>query len=214
MSRSHVIAGIAVAGVALGLALAAPAGVHPAAAATAVPAAPPAPAAGQTGTSSAFKGFGSSKDPISIDADNLGVAGPDQIVTITGNVVVKQKDSTLYTQLLKVFYENQPGATPAPGADPTTSGTQLKRFEAYQGVKITQPDQTVSGDTGWFDMQKQLAEVTGNVILTQCKNIARGSRLTVNLKTGEYHLFGDKGRVIILLNQTKQDAADQQTKCK
>ncbi|MDR3494930.1 MAG: LptA/OstA family protein [Ancalomicrobiaceae bacterium] len=176
---AKIAAALPMAAIALGVALAPPAG------------------ADNTGTSSSFQGFGSNKDPISIDADNLNVAGPDQIVTITGNVVVKQKDTTLNTQTLKVFYENKPGTTPA--SDPATSGTQVRRFEAYNGLKITQPDQTVTGDTGWFDMPSQKAEVNGSVVLTQGKNVARGKRLLVNLKTGEYRL---EGRVQILLEQT------------
>ena len=125
-------------------------------------------------------------------------------MTITGNVVVKQKDSTLYTPLLKVFYENKPAAPPSVG--PTNSGTQLRRFEAYNGLRITQPDQTVTGDSGWFDMPSQKAEVIGKVVLTQGDNVARGSRLTVDLKTGEYHLFGDSGRIQLLIKPNNQPA--------
>jgi lipopolysaccharide export system protein LptA len=161
----------------------------------------------QSGTSNAFKGFGNSKDPIQIEADNLGVATPDQIVTITGNVQVQQKDTTLNTQVLKVFYENAQG-TQAP-ADPTSSGTQIRRFEASGHLVITQPNQTVTGDSGWFDMPSQKAEVLGNVVLTQCTNVARGSKLLINLRTGEYKLEGgDKGRV--QLSITNND----KSKCK
>jgi lipopolysaccharide export system protein LptA len=156
----------------------------------------------------AFKGFGNSKDPIQIEADNMNVATPDQIVTFTGNVVVHQKTATLTTQELKVFYDNtkpaQPDATPSPAATPGAPNAQLKRFEAAGGLKIAEPDQTVTGDSGWFDMATQKAEVNGHVILTHGKDVATGSKMQINLKTGIYRL---EGRVQMLLNPGTSDGA-------
>ena len=151
----------------------------------------PVAMAAATGTQGTFKGFGNSRDPIAIEADNLGVASADQVVTISGNVQVRQKDTTLSTQTLKIFYDQSSAPAPAdPGA--VGAGQQLRRLEAAGGVKISQPDQTVTGDSGWFDMTSQRAEITGHVVLTQCKNIAKGSRLDINLKTGEYRLEGEQ----------------------
>ena len=139
-----------------------------------------------TGTQGAFKGFGSSKDPIQIEADNLGVASADQVVTITGNVQVRQRETTLTSQTMKIFYDQ---TAPSGAADPSGAG-QLRRIEAAGGVKITQPGQAVTGEQGWFDLTTQKAEITGHVVLTQCNNAAKGSRLLINLKTGEYRLEG------------------------
>jgi lipopolysaccharide export system protein LptA len=163
----------------------------------------PALAVGAPTNPTMFKGFGNSKDPIQIEADNVSVATPDQIVTFTGNVNVKQKDSTLTTHELKVFYDNTP---PTPGAAPPPAAgapnAQLRRFEASGGLKITEPDQTVTGDSGWFDMTSQKAEVDGNVVLTHAKDVARAAKLLINLVTGQYKLEGggNTGRVIMLLN--------------
>jgi len=167
-----------------------------------------ATAGAQNTSSGAFKGFGNNKDPIQIEADNMNVATPNQLVTFNGSVVVHQKDATLTTSELKVFYENnsQPGATPvsAPpaGSTPAAPNAQLRRFEAAGGLKITEPDQSVTGDSGWFDIAAQKAEVDGHVVLTQAKNVARGSKLLINLKTGEYKLEGggSAGRIQLMID--------------
>ena len=50
---------------------------------------------------------------------------------------------------------------------------------------------------GVFDMQAQVAVLTGNVVLNQGQNVGRGNKLTVDLKTGQARLEG--GRVQFLL---------------
>lgn len=165
-----------------------------------------------TAAPSAFKGFGNNKDPIQIEADNMSVATPDQIVTFNGNVNVRQKDATLVAQVLKVFYDNAPAAPEqaAAPANPAAAaqGAQLRRFEASGGLRISEPDQTVTGDSGWFDIASQKAEVDGNVVLTQAKNVARGCKLLINLKTGQYTLdrCGATGRIQMLLDPNSNGA--------
>lgn len=131
------------------------------------------PAKGSTsGMSDAFKGFGSNgKDPIQIDADSLEVLDKDQNAVFTGNVHVLQKDTVLKTLRLKVFYEGKAAqmggagaAKPAAGGD--AQQQQIRRLEAEGKVLINQKDQTVVGDSGWFDMRSQTAQVNGHVVLT------------------------------------------------
>jgi lipopolysaccharide export system protein LptA len=171
-----------------------------------------APALAASGAPTAFKGFGNSKDPIQIEADTMNVATPDQLVTFEGGVTVHQKDSTLVTQHLKVFYDNNAQAGSQPAAAATAAGApnaQLRRFEAAGGLKITEPDQSVTGDSGWFDMASQKAEVDGNVVLTHGKDVARACKLLINLKSGEYKLdrCSATGKIQMLLNPGSNDGA-------
>jgi lipopolysaccharide export system protein LptA len=143
----------------------------------------------------AFKGFGSnSKDPIQIEADSLEVRDRDNMAVFTGNVVVRQKDTVLKSQLLRVFYEPGagPGAAPAPGSS-TPPAQQIRRYEAEGKVLIAQGDQTVSGETGWFDMRSSKAQINTNVVLTQGKNVGTGGRIDVDLRTGQYVLSSPAG---------------------
>ena len=188
MTRSTALsrrAGLALLGLTLGLAAA------------------PAFAAGEGAMSEAFKGFGSNgKDPIQIEADSLEVLDRDRNAIFTGNVNVRQKDTVLKTQRLKVFYEGKAsdGIAQAAGG----SNQQIRRFEAEGRVLIDQKDQTITGDQGWFDMRSQTAQITGTVVLTQGKNVARGDKLSVDLKTGRYKLENTGGRVQLILEPQKE----------
>lgn len=160
----------------------------------------PALAATSGGMSEAFKGFGANgKDPIQIEADSLEVQDKDRNAVFTGNVHVVQKDTVLRTQRLRVFYEGNGAADLAQGGG---NPQAIRRFEAEGKVLITQKDQTVTGDKGWFDMTTQTAQITGGVVLTQGKNVARGDRLSIDLKSGQYKLDG-AGRVQLILESQK-----------
>jgi len=167
-------------------------------------AAVPAFAAGEGAMSEAFKGFGSNgRDPIQIEADSLEVLDRDRNAVFTGNVNVRQKDTVLKTQRLKVFYEGKA----ADGLAQATGGSnqQIRRFEAEGRVLISQKDQTVTGDRGWFDMRAQTAQISGSVVLTQGKSVARGDRLSIDLKSGQYKLDNSGGRVQLILEPQKTD---------
>jgi len=161
----------------------------------------PVLAASSGGMSDAFKGFGANgKDPIQIEADSLEVLDKDRNAVFTGNVHVLQKDTVLKTQRLRVFYEGNGASDLAKG---DAAGAQaIRRFEAEGKVLISQKDQTVTGDRGWFDMHTQTAQITGGVVLTQGKNVARGERLSIDLKSGQYKLDGT-GRVQLILESQK-----------
>ncbi len=161
-------------------------------------------AAGEGAMSEAFKGFGSNgKDPIQIEADSLEVLDKDRNAIFTGNVQVRQKDTVLKTQRLRVFYEGKAADGIAQAA--SGSSQQIRRFEAEGRVLINQKDQTVTGDKGWFDMRSQTAQVSGTVVLTQGKNVARGNRLSIDLRSGQYKLDNSNGRVQLILEPQKTD---------
>ena len=49
---------------------------------------------------------------------------------------------------------------------------------------VTQKEQTATGELGVFDMKTNTVTLTGNVIMTQGKNVLRGDRLMVDLTSG------------------------------
>lgn len=167
----------------------------------------PADAAGEGSTSEAFKGLGTNtKDPIQIEADSLEVFDRDRNAVFTGNVNVRQKDTVLKTQRLKVFYEGKAADGIAQAS--STTNQQIRRFEAEGRVLINQKDQTVTGERGWFDMRSQTAQITGTVVLTQGNNVARGDKLSVDLTTGRYKLENTgPGRVQLILEPQQKDGA-------
>jgi lipopolysaccharide export system protein LptA len=167
-------------------------------------------AQGSKGPPNALQGFSQNRDqPVQIEAATLEVRDKAKEATFSGNVHVKQGDTALRCQSLVVFYEGgaiggqaATGSTPkqaiakqtlppaaAPGAD-----QRIKRLEARGGVVVTQKDHTASGELGVFDMATNTVTLTGNVVMTQGKNVLRGERLVVNLDSGVSRVESGNGR--------------------
>jgi lipopolysaccharide export system protein LptA len=139
------------------------------------------------GPPNALQGFSQNRDePVHIEAATLEVRDKDKVATFSGDVRVTQGDTNLRCKSLVVFYEQEgkKGST-LPAADPGPGGQQrIKRLEARGGVVVTQKQETATGDLGIFDMKTNTVTLTGNVVMTQGKNILRGDRLVVNLTSG------------------------------
>ena len=142
----------------------------------------------QTFTDS-FAGFGSNDgEPIEIEASELRVEDNNSTATFVGDVVVTQGETSLKTQRLKVFYAGS-GSSAEEGA----VQQRISRLEAEGGVFVTSKDQTAKGDAASFDMNREVMEMTGReVVLSQGPNVVVGSRLVVNLKTGQANLTSPK----------------------
>jgi lipopolysaccharide export system protein LptA len=150
------------------------------------------PAAAQT-FSDAFAGFGSNeREPIQIEAKELQVQDKNQSAVFSGDVVVTQGDAVLKTQRLVVRYD---------GSAAGGVNQKIASLEASGRVYISSKDQTATGERASFDMKRELMVMTGKqVVLSQGPNVVVGSRLTVNLKTGQADLEAPKsGRVKVLI---------------
>jgi lipopolysaccharide export system protein LptA len=170
-------------------------------------AATPAPAQTMTNT---FGGFSkNSNEPIDIESDVLVVHDAQKYATFKGNVKAVQGTTTLRSRELDVHYVGSSsdslakgpettGSTPAApstgagDAKPsgvglgTNNGTQISKIEARGEVVITSDqDQTTTSDWALYDVPAQLVTVGGNVVLMQGKNVLKGDRLVIDLKTGE-----------------------------
>jgi lipopolysaccharide export system protein LptA len=139
------------------------------------------------GPPNALQGFSQNRDePVHIEAATLEVRDKDKVATFSGDVRVTQGDTELRCKSLVVFYEQEgkKGST-LPAADPGPGGQQrIKRLEARGGVVVTQKQETATGSVGIFDMRTNTVTLSGNVVMTQGKNVLRGDRLVVNLTSG------------------------------
>jgi lipopolysaccharide export system protein LptA len=167
-----------------------------------------APAANK-GPPNALQGFSQNRDqPVHIEAATLEVRDKDKVATFNGDVKVQQGDTGLRCKSLVVFYEQDAkDGSPAPDTMPAaTAGPggeqRIKRLEAKGGVVVTQKEQTATGELGIFDMKTNTVTLSGNVIMTQGKNILRGDKLIVDLTSGVSKVESSKsanGRVQMLL---------------
>jgi len=173
------------------------------------------------GVSNAMQGFSQNRDkPIQIEAASLEVRDKKKEAVFAGNVKVVQGDTTMTSKTLVVFYDQSPSpeqptaqpkqkgakaasAAPIQSATPGPGGSSsIKRLEARGSVVVTQKDQVVTGDLAVFDTKANLITISGGVVMTQCKNVMRGDRLTVDMTTGMSRVESDGSRgVQVLLPQ-------------
>jgi lipopolysaccharide export system protein LptA len=189
------------------------------------------PLAAQT-LSNSFGGLSESSDePIDIESDVLVVQDKQKLATFKGNVKAVQGTTTLRAKELHVHYvggdkltpgakkENKGDTAPASqtadaqqgsGGAPEKDNARITKIEAKGEVIITtEDDQTTTSDWALYDLPSQLVTVGGNVVLTQGKNVLKGDRLVIDLKTGEsrFENTGDTaaGGRIRALFMPKQD---------
>jgi lipopolysaccharide export system protein LptA len=130
-----------------------------------------------------------------VTGDNLALTTPQQVVkakesleynTVTGEAkavgdaqVVSGTD-TLAAQSITAFFQK----------DEATGQQSLNRAQAEGGVKITTPEETITGNSGTYDAPANTATITGNVKIVRGPNTLEGNRATVNLATNVSQLFG------------------------
>jgi lipopolysaccharide export system protein LptA len=146
--------------------------------------------------------------PIQIDADTLEVHDKEKMATFSGEVTVVQGDTTIKCPKLVVFYGPEPGSQAANAAQskrqqqpqqqqpqqqqqqagkmPTRS-QDIRKIEARGGVTVISKDQNASGDLGVYDLKKKTITLTGNVVVSQGKNVLHGDRVVVDTVTGNAH---------------------------
>ncbi len=148
------------------------------------------------------------------------------MATFSGDVQVVQGDTTIKCQTLVVYYgAGGPGGGPPvstvthspAGAAPSASqprpvvpqGTQdIRRIEARGGVTVISKDQNASGDLGIYDVKKKTMTLTGNVVVSQGKNVLHGDRVIVDTVTGNAHIESgvtSQNRVRALIQPSKNE---------
>ena len=136
--------------------------------------------------------------PIQIDAKSLEVHDRKKQATFTGNVKVVQGDTTMTCNVLVVFYGQELGIGDKPvvtaktqtqtSSDAPPDAQSIHRIEAHGDVTVLSKDQSASGDLGVYDVPAKTITLTGNVVVTQGKNVIHGGRVVVNTVTGNAHV--------------------------
>jgi lipopolysaccharide transport protein LptA len=131
-----------------------------------------------------------SRQPIDVTSEQLYVNDTAKTALFTGDVVAVQGDSTLRTPELHVAYEGKAAAELATSAPQQPGeGSRLTRLVAKNGAVVTiGTDRRVTGDEALFDAKADTALFTGNVVVTQLKNVLQGRRLFVDRKSGKSRL--------------------------
>ncbi|AWB23456.1 organic solvent tolerance protein OstA [Methylobacterium currus] len=78
-------------------------------------------------------------------------------------------------------------AKPEKSSDPT-DGSAIRQVVCAGPVTVVSKDQVASGDNAVFDRVANRVVLTGNVVLSQCQNVTRGSRLVYDMNTGRANM--------------------------
>lgn len=117
------------------------------------------------------------KQPIEIDADKLDVFQAQNKAVFEGEVVAKQGTVTLSSDKMTVFYAGDAKARAA-------GNNSIKTIEAEGNVFIKTPQETAQGSKGVYDVQKNVLDLTGDVVLTRGQNVLKGSSVNFDMTSG------------------------------
>ncbi len=112
--------------------------------------------------------------PIEITADSLEVQQEKQLAIFRGTVDAVQGEMNLRADVLVVHYRSREG-----------NQNSISLIEAEGNVFVSSPTEMAQGDRGIYNVDAQLVELYGSVVLTQGENVIRGDHLELNLATGQ-----------------------------
>ncbi len=124
---------------------------------------------------------------VDISADELEANLRKDIVIFVGNVVVAQKDLTLNSDRVTVFYQND-----------KEDGSAINRIDASGSVKLTTKTETIHSTWGIYDFTDKIITLGGKVVLQRKDGEIKGKRLVYNLDSGLITIESDpkgNGRV-------------------
>jgi lipopolysaccharide export system protein LptA len=135
----------------------------------------------------------SGKGPIDVTADQLEMVDAQHLAIWRGNVEAVQNGNRLVSDVLNVYFAGKaaPGAAPAPppAAAPATPGGagadwgDVERLVADGHVFYVSADQTARGEHAVYEAAPDLITMTGDVVLVQGKNVTKGDKLVIEVKT-------------------------------
>ena len=127
------------------------------------------------GGGSAFAQFESdSNAPIEITSDTMEWMNEERIAIARGNADAVQGRYKLHADVLTAFLNQGEGDT----AD------KIKMITADGNVSLTTPEESARGESGQYDVENGIVELTGSVVLTQGQNVLRGDKLVMDLNSG------------------------------
>ena len=129
-----------------------------------------------------------SNAPFDVSSEKLLVQNARCLAIYSGHVEALQGTNRLRANTLNVYAK--PGAGPrdahaAAGAGLGAKCGELDRMEADGSVFYATPQEVVKGDHAVYLADDKTITVTGDVVISQGKNVVVGDRLVVNTVTGE-----------------------------
>jgi lipopolysaccharide transport protein LptA/LPS export ABC transporter protein LptC len=123
--------------------------------------------------------------PYDVTSDKLDVDDNAKKAIFTGDVVTVQGNFTIRSEEMTAYYNGHAGLE---ASDDTTktAGASLTHIRAKKSVSVISKDgQKATGDWAEVNVKTNMATLGGDVVLTQGKNVVRGTKLLIDMNTGE-----------------------------
>lgn len=130
--------------------------------------------------------------PINVEAARLDVDDRAKQAVFHGDVHAVQGDFVVRTAELRTFYTGAAGLAEQPAPGGNAAPAQISRIEARGKVIVTSKEgQKATGDWADYDVKKNQVVLGGDVVLTQGKNVVQGTKLTIDMLTGQSVIDSD-----------------------
>jgi lipopolysaccharide export system protein LptA len=137
----------------------------------------------------------STMKPIQITSKSMEADNKKNMVTFKGNVVVKQEDIVILSDIMKVVYEAKGG---------------ISRVEASGNVKMSQENRIATGKKLVFYNPEQKIVMTGNAKIWQGDNLISCEKVTVLLEEDKILFEGTVDSIIYPKSIQEQDSGKKQ----
>lgn len=130
--------------------------------------------------------------PINVEATRLDVDDHTKKAVFHGDVHAVQGDFVVRTAELRTFYTGAAGLAEQPAPSGNAAPAQISRIEARGKVIVTSKEgQKATGDWADYDVKKNQVVLGGDVVLTQGQNVVQGTKLTIDMLTGQSVIDSD-----------------------
>jgi lipopolysaccharide transport protein LptA/LPS export ABC transporter protein LptC len=124
--------------------------------------------------------------PIHIQADQLDLDDTAKVAIFRGNVSADQGGFIINCAELYAHYSGEAGLADVTKTGGKKAQTELTRIEAKKNVFISSSEgRTASGEQAEFNAKTNVITMGGDVVLAQGDNMVRGTRLLIDMSTGE-----------------------------
>lgn len=131
----------------------------------------------------AFAQLSAKGGAIIINSDKLEVIDAQNEALFTGRVDAVQDDARLRADKLDVLFDKKTAKGDAAN-QPGAGWGDVKTIIATGNVYYVTPKQIAKAEKAVYDVVKDQVVMSGNVIVTQGKNVIRGNKLVLQISTG------------------------------
>lgn len=138
-----------------------------------------------------------SGDSVITAEESMEYATRTRTLVANGNVHARQGEREVRAKTLKAFLRP---ANQAAKQDAAGGSSRLRRIEAEGNVRIVTPNDVMRSDQALYDLEAEVARLTGAVKITRGETQLNGCKGEIDLKTGVSRLLAcggtaDSGRV-------------------